>query len=574
LGPTGSGPRAGQDKSTTPARRQSGASSDAGNDDSASDASGSGGSGSGSGSGAGGSGSGSGSGGSGSGGSGDALTIGTSDKITTIDPAGSYDNGSFAVMNQVFPFLMNTNYGSPDVEPDIAQSAEFTSPTQYTVTLKPGLTFANGNELTSSDVKFTFDRMVAINDPNGPAALLANLAGVDAPDDTTVVFNLVSGNDQTFPQILSSPAGPIVDEQVFSATELTPDQEIVDGNAFAGPYTITNYDQNNLISYEANPEYQGLLGAPKTPQVNVRYYADSSNLKLDIEEGNIDVAFRSLSATDIDDLRGNDQVEVVDGPGGEIRYIVFNFNTQPFGATTPEADPAKAQAVRQAMAHLIDRQEIADQVYRGTYTPLYSHVPDGLTGAITPLQDLYGDGNGGPDADKATQVLQAAGVQTPVQLSLQYSNDHYGPSSGDEYALIKDQLESTGLFTVDLQTTEWVQYSEDRVADVYPAYQLGWFPDYSDADNYLTPFFLTENFLSNHYSNQQVNDLILQQATTPDPAARQALIEQIQQLEAQDLSTLPYLQGAQVAVVRTGVEGAADTLDSSFKFRYGALSQG
>jgi peptide/nickel transport system substrate-binding protein len=512
--------------------------------------------------------------GGGGGGGGDALTIGTTDKIVTLDPAGSYDNGSFTVMNQVYPFLMNTPLGSPEVQPDIAESAEFTSPTDYTVTLKPGLTFANGNELTSSDVKFSFDRMVAINDPNGPASLLYNLVSVDAPDDTTVVFRLEKPDDQIFPQILSSNVGPIVDEDVFSATELTPDQEIVDGNAFAGPYTITNYDQNNLISYEANPEYQGLLGAPKTSQVNVRYYADSSNLKLDIEEGNIDVAFRSLSATDIDDLRGNGQVEVVDGPGGEIRYIVFNFNTQPFGATTPEADPAKAQAVRQAMAHLIDRQEIADQVYRGTYTPLYSHVPDGLTGAITPLQDLYGDGNGGPDMDKATQVLQAAGVQTPVQLSLQYSNDHYGPSSGDEYALIKDQLESSGLFTVDLQTTEWVQYSEDRVADVYPAYQLGWFPDYSDADNYLTPFFLTENFLSNHYSNQQVNDLILQQATTPDPAARQALIEQIQQLEAQDLSTLPYLQGAQVAVVRTGVEGAADTLDPSFKFRYGALSQG
>jgi peptide/nickel transport system substrate-binding protein len=508
------------------------------------------------------------------GGSGDALTIGTSDKITTIDPAGSYDNGSFAVMNQVFPFLMNTNFGSPDVEPDIAESAEFTSPTQYTVTLKPGLTWANGNELTSSDVKFTFDRMVAINDPNGPAALLANLASVDAPDDTTVVFNLKNGNDQTFPQILSSPAGPIVDEDVFSATALTPDQEIVDGNAFAGPYVITNYDQNNLISYEANPDYQGLLGAPKTSQVNVKYYADSSNLKLDIEEGNIDVAFRSLSATDIDDLRGNDEVEVVDGPGGEIRYMVFNFNTQPFGATQPDADPAKATAVRQAVAHLLDRQEIADQVYKGTYTPLYSFVPEGLTGAVTPLKDLYGDGNGGPDADKAAQTLQAAGVQTPVQLSLQYSNDHYGPSSGDEYALIKDQLESTGLFQVDLQTTEWVQYSEDRVADVYPAYQLGWFPDYSDADNYLTPFFLTENFLANHYSNQQVNDLILQQVTTPDPAQRTALIEQIQQLEAQDLSTVPYLQGAQVAVVRTGVEGAADTLDASFKFRYGALSQG
>ena len=511
--------------------------------------------------------------GGGSGG-GDALIIGTTDVITTIDPAGSYDNGSFAVMNQVYPFLMNTTYGSPDVEPDIAESAEFTSPTQYTVTLKDGLTFANGNELTSSDVKFSFDRMVAINDPNGPASLLYNLAGVDAPDDTTVVFNLTSPDDQVFPQILSSPAGPIVDEDVFSADALTPDAEIVDGNAFAGPYTITSYEQNDLISYEANPDYQGLLGAPKTDAINVRYYAEASNLKLDIEEGAVDVAFRSLSATDIDDLRGNDDVEVVDGPGGEIRYIVFNFNTQPYGATTPEADPARALAVRQAVAHLLDRQEIADQVYRGTYTPLYSFVPEGLTGATTPLQEQYGDGSGGADPDRAAQVLQAAGVQTPVQLSLQYSNDHYGPSSGDEYALIKDQLEATGLFTVDLQTTEWTQYSEQRTADAYPAYQLGWFPDYSDADNYLTPFFLTENFLGNHYANQQVNDLILQQATTADPAARQALIEQIQDLVAADLSTVPYLQGAQVAVVRTGVTGAEDTLDASFKFRYGALARG
>jgi peptide/nickel transport system substrate-binding protein len=509
-----------------------------------------------------------------SGGGGGTLTVGTTDKVTTLDPAGSYDNGSFAVMNQVFPFLMNTPLGSPDVEPDIAESAEFTSPTEYTVTLKPDLKWANGNDLTSSDVKFTFDRQLAIADENGPSSLLYNLDSVAAPDDTTVVFTLKTGNDQVFPQILSSPVGPIVDEDVFSATELTPDADIVDGNAFHGQYVITSYDLNNLVSYEAYPDYQGLLGAPKTDKINVKYYAEASNLKLDIQEGNIDVAFRSLSATDIEDLRGDENVKVVDGPGGEIRYIVFNFNTQPYGATTPEADPAKALAVRQAVANLIDRDELAEQVYKGTYTPLFSYVAEGLTGATEPLKEKYGDGSGAPDADKAKSVLEAAGVQTPVTLSLQYSNDHYGPSSGDEYALIKDQLESSGLFTVDLQTTEWVQYSEQRTEDVYPAYQLGWFPDYSDADNYLTPFFLTENFLSNHYENQQVNDLILQQAVTPDPAERQALIEQIQELEADDLSTVPYLQGAQVAVTGTDVDGAGDTLDASFKFRYGALSKG
>ena len=58
--------------------------------------------------------------GSSAGASGGTLVIGTTDKITSLDPAGSYDNGSFAVMNQVYPFLLNTPYGSPDVQPDIA----------------------------------------------------------------------------------------------------------------------------------------------------------------------------------------------------------------------------------------------------------------------------------------------------------------------------------------------------------------------------------------------------------------------------------------------------------------------
>jgi len=503
---------------------------------------------------------------------GDSLIVGTTDKVTFIDPAGSYDNGSFAVMNQVYPFLLNSKQGTSDVEPDIAASAEYTSPTEYTVVLKDGLKFANGHDLTSSDVKFSFDRQVTIADENGPSVLLGNIESVEAVDDTTVVFHLKNGNDQTFAQILSSPAAPIVDEEVFSADSVTPDADIVAGNAFAGQYVIKSYDFNNLISFEANPDYQGVLGAAKTKNIDLKYYTDASNLKLDVQEGNIDVAHRSLSATDVADLQGNDAVNVVVGPGGEIRYIVFNFNTQPFGATTPEADPAKALAVRQAVADLVDRQEISDQVYKGTYLPLYSYVPDGLTGATQVLKDLYGDGEGGPDADKAAKALSDAGVATPVALNLQYNPDHYGESSGDEYALVKSQLEATGLFTVNLQSTEWVTYSKDRTADLYPAYQLGWFPDYSDADNYLTPFFTTDNFLANHYDNQEVNQLILDQAVEQDPATRQSDIEEIQAKVAADLSTVPLLQGAQIAVTGKDVTGAV--LDGSFKFRYGSLVKG
>ena len=507
------------------------------------------------------------------GGDGDnTILVGTTDKVTTLDPAGSYDNGSLGVQTQVFPYLVNTDYNSTDVVPDLAETAEFTAPDEFTVTLAEGLKWANGNDLTSSDVKFSFDRNIAIADPNGASSLLYNLDSVETPDDLTVVFKLKTENDQIFPQILTSFPGAIVDEESFAADAITPDNEIVDANAFGGPYMITSYDFNQTVEYAPNPNYKGLLDAPVNDSVITTVYADSSNLKLAVQEGEVDVAYRSLSPTDIADLSTNDAVTVHDGPGGEIRYIVFNFNTMPFGATTPEADPAKANAVRQAVASLVDRQAIATQVYKDTYTPLYSFVPDGFAGATTVLKDLYGDGDGGPDADKAAAILEAAGITTPVNLSLQYnSDDHYGPSSGDEYAMVKDQLEADGLFAVDLQSTEWVQYSKDRVADVYPAYQLGWFPDYSDADNYLTPFFLTNNFLSNHFSDAEVDQMILDQAVTTDPAERQQKIEDIQARMGELLSTVPLLQGAQVAVSGADLDGVI--LDASFKFRYAPLTK-
>jgi peptide/nickel transport system substrate-binding protein len=301
----------------------------------------------------------------------------------------------------------------------------------------------------------------------------------------------------------------------------------------------------------------------------MKYYTSAPNMKLDIQQGNIDVAYRQLSATDIASLRSDKKVKVVDGPGGEIRYIVFNFNSMPYGAKTSDADAKKALAVRQAAADLIDRKAIASQVYKNTYTPLYSYVPQGLTGATDSLKSLYGDGSGGPSLDKAKKALTDAGVTTPIALSLQYTPDHYGPSSADEYALIKDQLETGGLFKVNLQSTEYVQYSKDRVADVYPAYQLGWFPDYSDADNYLTPFFSKDNFLANHYDNPEVQKLITEQVGTTDKAARTKLIEEIQDKVAQDLSTLPMLQGSQVAVVGSDIAGLQ--LDASFKLRIASI---
>jgi peptide/nickel transport system substrate-binding protein len=499
-----------------------------------------------------------------------SLIVGTTDVVTFLDPAGSYDNGSLAVQTQVFPYLFDSPIGSSTPTPDIAQSGKFTTPTTFTVKLKKGLTFANGHKLTSSDVKFSFDRQTKIADVNGPSYLLGNVKSVSAPDPLTVVFKLKAANDQTFVGVLSSPAGPIVDEQSFSADKVTPDATIVKDKAFAGQYSISSYKFNNLVKFSAFKNYKGNKGLAKTQTIVLKYYTSASNLKLDVQQGDIDVAYRSLSATDIASLKTDKKVKVHLGPGGELRYIVFNFNTMPFGATTSTPDAKKALAIRQAAADLVDRQAIATQVYKGTYTPLYTYVAKGLSGSTDVLKGLYGDGKGGPDADKAKAVLAAAGVTTPVNLSLQYVQDgHYGPSSADEYALVKSQLDADNIFNVDLKSTEYVTYSKQRTQDTYPAYQLGWFPDYADADNDLTPFFTENNFLANHYNSKPVQAEIAKEATETDPAKRKAEIEKVQALVAADLSTLPLLQGSQVAVAGADVKGVQ--LDGSFKFRFGGL---
>ena len=506
-----------------------------------------------------------------------AITIGTTDKITSLDPAGSYDNGSYAVQIQVFPFLYAQNYNTSELSADIAadDGTWNSDGTQFTVKLKSGLKFANGHDLTSSDVKFSFDRIKKINDENGPASLLANITDVKAKDDTTVVFTASVPYDVTLKQVLSSPAGPIVDEESFSADKLTAADTIVKDNAFAGPYKLTSFKLNEALAYAKNDSYKGLTPA-KNDAVQVKYYADASNLKMAVQQGQIDVAYRSLTPTDISDLSKDKKVKVVTGPGGEERFLTFNFRIQPYGEKTNEPNAAKAKAVRQAVANLIDRDELASKVYKNTYTPLYSFIPDGLAAHDDTLKSAYGDGKGKPSTEKAKKVLSDAGVKTPVDLKLQYNPDHYGSSSADEYAAIKSQLESSGLFKVDLQSTEWTQYNKDRVVTEtsdgsYPVYQLGWFPDYSDPDNYLSPFFRDGNFINNGYSNKEINDLIVKQAGEKDETTRENILKEIQEKETDDLSTIPLLQGAQTAVTGTSVKGVV--LDASFRFRYASITK-
>ena len=322
--------------------------------------------------------------------------------MTALDPAGSYDFGSWNLQYSLYEQLMNIPAGETEPVPDAAESCEYDDPQTITCTLVEGQTFSNGNELTSSDVKFSMERNIAIADPNGSAVLLGQITdpdsetpqlaegAIETPDDTTVVFHL-NQPDTTFLKLLTTATTSIVDEETFPADALLGDAEVVG----SGPFKLSQYKPGEQAVLEANESYDGDRAAA-SPQVFVQYYNDSAPLKQAIQNGEIDVAWRTLSPTDLNDLEGADNVEVIKGEGSEFRYWVFQFANQ----------PVKDQAVRQAVAQVIDRATIAQDAYDGTVEPSYSIVPPGFGGQKDAFAEKYGEE---PDVDAA----EASCCRTP-----------------------------------------------------------------------------------------------------------------------------------------------------------------
>src|SRR5215203_427318 len=441
-----------------------------------------------------------------SGGGGGTIIRGTTDQPVSYDPAGAYDLPSYDVIYNVYQNLLTIPPGDNKPVPEAAESCDFTNPTTYECTMKDGLKFSDGDDLTAEDVKFSFDRNVEIADPNGASSLLANMKSVDAPDDKTVVFHLKQP-DATWPFVLTVASFAIVDSSDFPKDKLQPSDEVIG----SGRYTVASYKPGQQTVLEKNDAYTGDDPAENDTAI-VQYYDKPSALKLDVENGEVDIAYRSLSPTDIDSLRDADGVSVVEGNGTEIRYLVFNLKLQ------EGTSDAQKLAIRQAVAQTVDRAAIAKNVYDGTVDPLYSMVPQGLQFATKAFADKYGES---PDVNAAKKTLADAGVKTPVPLEIWWTPSHYGPASGDEYAEIKTQLDDSGLFTVTLKSTEWTQYSEAAFTNKYPQYQLGW----------------------------------------------------IQDIGAEDVPTVPIWQGKQVAAVRDGVNGVEDTFDPSFIFRYWLITK-
>jgi peptide/nickel transport system substrate-binding protein len=495
-----------------------------------------------------------------SGGTGARVVMGMSDDILATDPASGYDPGSWLLFNNVFQSLLAFPKGGTDPVPEAAESCEFTDKKTmvYTCRLREGLKFSNGDALTSEDVKFSFDRMLKINDENGPAVMFPMLEKVETPDELTVVFKL-NTPDATFPSKIASGAGSIVNSAEYEDDKLRDDGKAVG----SGPYKLDSFNEKEAV-FSVNPNYQGSAKVKNSGVTMKFFHGDQEKLKKALIAKEVDIAYRGLTSEDIADIEAqgsSSDVEIVEGTSAEVQHLVLNVK-----------HPVTSRlGVRKAIAYLLDRDALMSKVYRGTASSLYSIIPAGITGHNTAFFDTYG---ARPSRAKAAEALASEGITGKVRITLWSTPVRYGPATDQQVQAIVDQLNASGLFQADMKSVELDKYEEGIAAGKFAVWVKGWVPDYPDPDNFTAPFFGEGNVLDNRYDNKTIIDtLIPRTAAESDRGATDKDYGQLQDIVAEELPMIPIWQGKQYAVVHENVYGLEYCLDASTVFRFWELSK-
>lgn len=466
----------------------------------------------------------------------DPVVVGTTDEVTSLDPAGAYDAGSWAMYSNVYQSLMTFKSGAIVPEPDAAESCGFIGGKlqTYQCRLRDDLTFSDGRKITAEDVKYSFDRMLEIKTDVGPSVLFPSLKNV-VTDGRVITFNL-SARDATFPQKIATGAGSIVERSSYSEHKLRADDKV----SGSGPYVLKSYEPGVSAELVPNPKYKGALTKTGGP-VTVKYYKESDDLLAAWKSGQVDVTHRQLPPSTLADLNpGDSDQRVTEADSAEIRNLVFNVR---------DGSPLSNRKVRQAIAAIIDRGPLVSDVYKGTVDPLYSLIPQGYIGHSTPFFDAYPS----PNPKRAKELMQEAGVQLPLHITFAYRAD---AAYTKETAEIRRQLEADGLFKVTVKAVEWQAFQKGYAAGKYDAYTVGWLPDYPDPDTFSQPLVGRDSSLHNGYTSKKMDQLISSTLQYSDRSRTSADFKALQKLVGEDVPLVPLWQKKDYVVAKSDVAGS------------------
>jgi peptide/nickel transport system substrate-binding protein len=460
-----------------------------------------------------------------------SLVVGLEAAPTTLDPRYGTDEKASLIGDLLYQGLTRLD-GHGSRVPDLAASWD-AAPTRYVFHLRTGFFFHDGSPLTAADVKATYESVLdpAAGSPKREA--LASIERIETPDDRTVVF------------VLREPFGPFLDG---TGLGILPARELGAGRSNVtigcGPFRLASFQRDTAIALL--PVAQHPDGAPRLPGVLFKIVPDDTVRALELSRGALHLVQNAIDPDMLPWLSRDDDMVVRSAPGTTFHYLGLNLRDPRLGIP----------AVRQAIAHGIDREAIIRHLLKGQGRA--------ATGLLAPQHWAYASEvtTYAYAPDRARVLLDQAGFPDPdgpgplPRFRLLYK----GSSLQLRRRLaevLQDQLARVGI-ALDLRSYEWGTLYADIRRGNFQIYALAWV-GVSDPDIYYSLFHSAmmppRGNNRGGFADAAVDALLESARRTADPEVRAEIYRKVQSALAVELPVIPLWWTPNVVVHTTRLRG-------------------
>jgi len=450
---------------------------------------------------------------------------------STLDPARISDIYGRSVAQQIFDGLVTFDR-TLAVTPALAEHWKASRDgLTWTFTLRKGVRFHHGREVTADDVVFSFTRILDPRLKSSAADTFSVIKGARefADGKARTVSGLVAVDSRTVQITLVEAFAPFVTALAMGHAKIVP-RDVVEaaGENFgahpigSGPFRFVAWERGRSITLAANHDY--FDGAPRLGRVIYRIFPGEQwdAVYAEFLKGNLEespVPTRNHGA-----VVGAPGRQYVKRPMFHLRFYGFNVRTKPLDD----------RRVRQAIVHAIDRAGLIEQVFQGRYHLAQSILPLGTLGYNPGVRPLA------YDPQRARKLLAEAGHPNgaglpPITIWSSVRTDRLLA----EHERIVKSLAAIGVQATYQYQLDWPAFSRVLAEGKAPMFLYSWNADAPDPDTFLFLLFHSRsprNYTG--YANPEVDDLLLA-ARNGDPQRRADLYRKAEQLVLDDAPVLP-----------------------------------
>ncbi len=350
---------------------------------------------------------------------GGTLVFGRAIESQYLDPTRTSQNADIWISLNIYDTLLQPTPDGTGVQPGLASAWQVSEDGKtVTLTLRPGLKFADGSPLGVSDVKWSLDRARAKPEGGEFAFLLASIASVDVAEQAgsagTVVLHMAHPDPVILQGLSTFNAGIMPEKLLMAAPGATVEEKtkaFADHPVGSGPFTLQSWKRNSEMVLARNPYYwrkaEDGKPLPYLDSVRLVIIPDDATRILKLRAAELDIA-EFVPYSRVEELKADPKLDMTLFPAAQVNY--FSLNVRPTfkdGSKNPMAD----LRVRQALNYATDKEALIQAVSYGTGTLQRSLMPMSTPLAAGPAQ-LYPY-----DPAKAKALLTQAGYASGFEVT-------------------------------------------------------------------------------------------------------------------------------------------------------------